>query len=86
MMSFLLATDMVGYISTGDVHFFDRYDLNGKTIIPFATHEGSGLADVVEDLRQLYPDANITGANSFYGHEVRRSTDKVDAWIKKMGY
>lgn len=66
--------------------FFDRYDLNGKTIIPFATHEGSGLADVVEDLRQLYPDANITGANSFYGHEVRRSTDKVDVWIKKMGY
>lgn len=66
--------------------FFDRFDLNGKTIIPFTTHEGSGLADVVEDLRRLYPKANITGANGFYGHEVRRSTGKVDAWIKKMGY
>lgn len=66
--------------------FFDRFDLNGKTIIPFTTHEGSGLADVVEDLRRLYPKANITGANGFYGHEVRRSTGKVDAWINKMGY
>ena len=31
--------------------FFDRYDLNGKTIYPFTTHEGSGLPRVPERLR-----------------------------------
>ena len=35
--------------------FFDKYDLNGKTIIPFTTHEGSGLGNVVNDLKKLYP-------------------------------
>lgn len=66
--------------------FFDRYDLNGKTIIPFSTHEGSGLASVVEDLRRIYPNAVIKGAASFYGHEVRQSTGKVDSWIKNLDY
>lgn len=66
--------------------FFDQYDLNGKTIIPFTTHEGSGLGHVVKDLEKLYPNATVTGAFSIYGHEVRQSTDKVDDWIKKLGY
>src|SRR3712207_2889497 len=36
--------------------FFDKYDLNGKTIVPFTTHEGSGLANCVEDIRKAYPN------------------------------
>ena len=45
--------------------FFDKYDLNGKTLIPFTTHEGSGLADCVEDVKKAYPKAkeNQKGVN-----------------------
>ncbi len=32
--------------------FFDKYDLNGKTLIPFTTHEGSGLANCVKDVKK----------------------------------
>lgn len=66
--------------------FFNQYDLNGKTIIPFVTHEGSGLASTVTDLRRIYPRANVTGAFSIYGHEVRTDKDKVERWLKGLGY
>ena len=66
--------------------FFNQYDLNGKIIIPFVTHEGSGLASTVTDLRRIYPRANVTGAFSIYGHEVRNDKDKVERWLKGLGY
>ena len=66
--------------------FFDKYDLNGKTIIPFTTHEGSGLGNVVADLQKLYPRATFKEAFSIYGHETRRDLSKVDKWLKSLGY
>ena len=66
--------------------FFDKYDLNGKTVIPFSTHEGSGLGSVVSDLKRLYPDANFKTAFSIYGHECRKDMSKVDKWLKELGY
>lgn len=64
--------------------FFQKYDLNGKTIIPFTTHEGSGLGNVVEDLKAQYPKANVTNPFSIAGHNVRGGMDKVDKWVEKV--
>lgn len=66
--------------------FFDKYDLNGKTIIPFTTHEGSGLGSVVEDLKTIYPKATFKEAFSIYGHETRKDLSKVDKWLKSLNY
>ena len=66
--------------------FFDKYDLNGKTIIPFSTHEGSGLGSVVEDLKTIYPKATFKEAFSIYGHETRKDLTKVDKWLKSLNY
>ncbi len=66
--------------------FFKKYDLNGKTIIPFTTHEGSGLGNCVEDVREAYPNATITGEFSMYGHDVREGKGKVEKWLKKIGF
>ncbi|MCR5078044.1 MAG: flavodoxin [Prevotella sp.] len=66
--------------------FFRKYNLNGKTIIPFTTHEGSGMASVVSDLRKIYPKANIRSPFSIYGHEVRTGRTKVEKWLKELGY
>ena len=62
--------------------FFKDHDLNGKTFIPFTTHEGSGLGSVVEDLEKLYPNATVKHAYSLYGHEVRSSKNKVKDWLE----
>lgn len=65
--------------------FFKKYDLGGKTIIPFTTHEGSGLGNVVGDLKGLYPTAKVTNAFAIAGHQVRGGIDKVDKWLKGLG-
>ncbi len=59
--------------------FFKKHanDLAGKTVIPFTTHEGSGLA---------FPGANVTKGFSIYGHEVRSGKTKVEKWLKGLGY
>ena len=64
--------------------FFDTYDLNGKTIYPFTTHEGSGLGSCVNDLRKTYPRADVKKGFSIYGHEVRTGKSKVETWIKSI--
>ena len=64
--------------------FFDTYDLNGKTLYPFTTHEGSGLGNCVSDLRKAYPNADVKKGFSLYGHEVRSNKAKVENWIKGL--
>ena len=66
--------------------FFKKYDLNGKTIIPFTTHEGSGLGNCAKDVKRAYPNATVTGEFSIYGHDVRDGKDRVEKWLKKLGF
>ncbi len=63
--------------------FFSKYDLNGKTIIPFSTHEGSGLGSVVSDLKKIYPKAKFGKAFSIYGHECQKDLSQVDKWLRE---
>ena len=64
--------------------FFKKHanDLKGKTVIPFTTHEGSGLANCVEDVKAVFAGANVTKGFSIYGHEVRNQKVKVEKWLK----
>ncbi|WP_316675272.1 flavodoxin [uncultured Tolumonas sp.] len=39
--------------------FFDQYDFNGKTIIPFTTHGGSHFSGSISEIKRLEPNANI---------------------------
>ena len=51
--------------------FLDEYDLSGKTIIPFAAHEGSRFAGGVEAIKKAEPDATvIEDGYSVRGNEV----------------
>lgn len=66
--------------------FFKKYDLSGKTLIPFTTHEGSGLGNCVKDVTEAYPKANVVEGFSMYGHDVRTGQARVEKWLKKLGY
>ena len=61
---------------------FKDINLDGKTVIPFTTHEGSGLASCASDVRKAFPKAKVTGEFSIYGHEVRNGKAKVEKWLK----
>ena len=63
---------------------FKDINLDGKTVIPFTTHEGSGLASCASDVRKAFPKANVTGEFSIYGHEVRNGKAKVERWLKGL--
>ena len=65
---------------------FKDINLDGKTVIPFTTHEGSGLASCVSDVKREFPKAKVTQGFSIYGHEVRGGRAKVEKWLKGLGY
>ena len=65
---------------------FKDINLDGKTVIPFTTHEGSGLASCVSDVKREFPKAKVTQGFSIYGHEVRGGSAKVEKWLKGLGY
>lgn len=56
-------------------------NLNNKIIMPFITHEGSGEAEVVKDIKKLFPNANVLSPLVLYGSEVKIASNKVLMWI-----
>jgi flavodoxin len=66
--------------------FFKDHDLSGKTVIPFTTHEGSGLASTVRDVKKAWPKATVKDGFAIYGHEVRSGKAKVEKWLKGLGW
>ena len=66
--------------------FFDKYDLSGKTIAPFNTHEGSGAGDSHGEIVALEPDATVTEGLSVYGTSTTEDqTETVQNWISLIG-
>lgn len=65
--------------------FFKQTDLAQKVLIPFVTHEGSGLGSVVSDVKKAYPKARVLKGFSIYGHEVRTEGEKVTRWLQSLG-
>lgn len=55
--------------------FLEEYDFAGKTIIPFASHEGSGLGSGVSMIKELCPDSAVLDGFAIKGSEV--NTDKA---------
>jgi flavodoxin len=65
---------------------FKDINLDGKTVYPFTTHEGSGLASCVSDVKSAFPKADVQKGFSIYGHEVRTGKKSVENWLKGLGY
>ena len=57
-------------------------DFTGKTIRVFTTHEGSGLGNVVSDVRNICKGANVLNdAIAIKGSLVNESKTKIEEWI-----
>ena len=66
--------------------FLKKHDLSLKILIPFTTHEGSGLGNCLQDLTKLYPRATVRQGLAIYGHDAKTSKDRVEQFLKKQGY
>lgn len=59
----------------------EKLDFSGKTIKPFATHEGSGLANSVNDLIKACPNANVESGLAIRGSDASIAQDKLASWV-----
>ncbi len=64
--------------------FFDEYDLSGKNIFVFVTHEGSGFSSTVQKIRELEPDANVIEALAVRGGSVPDKEQEIRDYIKQQ--
>lgn len=66
-------------------HFLESYDFTGKTIVPFCTHEGSGLSRTVESIRSACPGATVLDGLAVRGQTAQNSRDEaktsVENWL-----
>ena len=47
--------------------FLESYDFAGKKIVPFCSHEGSGLGGSIRQIRLTVPEANLTAGVAIHG-------------------
>lgn len=65
--------------------FLDSYDFSGKTIVPYCTHEGSGLGSSERDIKRLCPTAKVLSGLAIKGGAVGRADKDLTNWLKRLG-
>lgn len=65
--------------------FLEAYNFEGKTIVPFITHEGSRLGASVNDIKKLAPKADVLKGLPVRGGAVNEAMPDVQTWLKELG-
>lgn len=69
--------------------FLEKYNLDGKTIIPLCSHEGSGVANSVEDIKKSAKNAVVKNAYQTRGYRCqnlendREMQDEIDNFLQQ---
>ncbi len=67
--------------------FLEKYDLSGKTVIPFNTHGGSQFSRTIQTIAQLQPNAEVvTNGFTVSRNAVGNSRNDIVAWLRELGY
>lgn len=70
--------------------FLEQHDWQGKIIIPFCTHEGSGLSDTENRLRTACRGASVLNGLAVRGsvaqNEREKARKQVLEWLKQLKY
>lgn len=68
--------------------FIEKHDWNGKTVIPFCTHEGSGLSDTERKLKDACKKSTVSEGLAIKGTTAQNSPSQalktVQTWLKKV--
>jgi flavodoxin len=73
-----------GTIPRPVVTFLSEYDLSGKTIVPFCTHEGSRQGRSVTDITKLCPQSTFLDSIAIRGSNVKAAQNEVSEWLRKI--
>ena len=68
-------------------NFFKKYDMTGKTIIPFNTHEGSGTGGTYQMIRNDVPEAKVLDGLAIRGGSMNeKQRSNVYKWLENLGF
>ena len=65
--------------------FLEEYAFSGKTIIPFCTHEGSGMGRSESDIKKLCSDASVLKGLPIRGENVQKAESDIVDWLRNLG-
>ena len=74
-----------GTIPMAVATFLERYDFDGKTILPLCTNEGSGMGSSERDVKKYAKGADVKKGLSITGSQAANSTDVVKKWLAANG-
>ncbi len=70
--------------------FIESYDLTGKTVIPFNTHEGSGQSGTQSVIENALPDCTVLQGLAVQGKTAQedeaRTRELIDAWLGDLNW
>ena len=70
--------------------FMESYDFSDKVIIPFCTHEGSGLSGTDSNIAKALPDSQVLTAIEMRGSTAQALNDDskqtVRSWLDDLGF
>ena len=70
--------------------FLEKHDWRGKTVVPFCTHEGSGLGNTARNLQTVCKGATVLKGLALYGHTAQNDREEaakaVEKWLKSLQY
>ena len=58
------------------------YPTEYRAVVPFMTHEGSGMRHSEADIRRLCPRSTVPDGLAVRGSAVRNSKDEVGRWVR----
>ena len=61
--------------------FLEHFDWSGKTVHPFCTHEGSGLAGTERKLEQACKGAKVARGLAIHGSSVDGAKAAIENWV-----
>lgn len=65
--------------------FFDDYDLSGKVIIPFNTHNGAKDAGTYDRIKKLEPNATVLEGLPMMGNSMDKDQSKtIKEWLERI--
>ena len=63
--------------------FLASYDLSGKTVSPFVTHGGGGMARCADEVRKLCPKSTVLKGGAFAGEGIRTTRAALVKWVNE---
>lgn len=65
--------------------FLEEYDLSGKTVIPFCTHDGYGAGSSYDDIAAVLPNTEVLDGLAIEAGDVPEAEDTMKQWLREIG-